>query len=93
VNTLDFWLTKPSFDMNCIYSYNQVIIFKLNFCVNIYIYIYIYCSFVMNKHQEKIRMLLTSSILPALAILLAATLAIVTNINNDVQQAFAQDLT
>jgi predicted benzoate:H+ symporter BenE len=47
----------------------------------------------MNKHQEKISMLLTSSILPALAILLAATLAIVTNINNDVQQAFAQDLT
>jgi hypothetical protein len=47
----------------------------------------------MNKHQEKISMLLTSSIPPALAILLAATLAIVTNINNDVQQAFAQDLT
>jgi hypothetical protein len=49
VNTLDFWLTKPSFDMNCIYSYNQVIIFKLNFCVNIYIYIYIYLLFFRNE--------------------------------------------
>ncbi len=48
----------------------------------------------MNKHQKKISVSLTSSILPVLAILLAAaTLTMVTNINNESQQAFAQDMT
>ena len=47
----------------------------------------------MNKHQKKTRLFLTSSIPAALAIFLAATLTIVTNINNEAQQAFAQNMT